>query len=414
MKKLLSLLSVLTIGGSAVPTTIAASPYQKKEKLNIIKREIKTDIYFSCSGDKIFTKGRITGIFNPNSWERIIHNYQKNNPYQYDYIFKSLIEKHKNRGVQSEYVGEINDGNCDDLPETLIARPIFNSWNQINDVWQKSNRQKRIKITVACNVFSNSYYLESVNIIDDGAIYENNYINNFNNDFNNSRQKRSTNNSNNIINLELIEDNNNVSILNKIKYLYPKLDISQFEIINKSEYSGFTESFSAELVVKNNSNVYSAGLSKKLIFNTKTKINEIKNKIINDPLFKQWKSHIDNWKNNLNSSSEWKETAKGYIRDLSIILRIINNTSKIEELNKTVKGIKESIDTLTNMINKLDNKIQNLENSNSDSSLDWCQNVGWGVSVAAGASAFTGIGEIISIIAGSVAVLCGVIDTLSS
>ncbi|WP_425377679.1 hypothetical protein [Spiroplasma endosymbiont of Polydrusus pterygomalis] len=34
MKKLLSLLSVLTIGGSAVPTTIAASPYQKEEKLN--------------------------------------------------------------------------------------------------------------------------------------------------------------------------------------------------------------------------------------------------------------------------------------------------------------------------------------------------------------------------------------------
>lgn len=32
MKKLLSLLSVLTISGSAVPTTIAASPYQKEEK----------------------------------------------------------------------------------------------------------------------------------------------------------------------------------------------------------------------------------------------------------------------------------------------------------------------------------------------------------------------------------------------
>jgi len=34
MKKLLSLLSVLTISGSAVPTTIAASPYQKQENLN--------------------------------------------------------------------------------------------------------------------------------------------------------------------------------------------------------------------------------------------------------------------------------------------------------------------------------------------------------------------------------------------
>ncbi|RUO86125.1 coiled-coil domain-containing protein [Spiroplasma endosymbiont of Megaselia nigra] len=34
MKKLLSLLSVLTISGSAIPTTIAASPYQKQENLN--------------------------------------------------------------------------------------------------------------------------------------------------------------------------------------------------------------------------------------------------------------------------------------------------------------------------------------------------------------------------------------------
>ncbi len=31
MKKILSLLSVLTISGTAVPTTIAASSYQKKE-----------------------------------------------------------------------------------------------------------------------------------------------------------------------------------------------------------------------------------------------------------------------------------------------------------------------------------------------------------------------------------------------
>ncbi|MFX4057806.1 MAG: hypothetical protein EHV01_005775 [Spiroplasma sp. hy2] len=62
MKKLLSLLSVLTISGTAVPTTIAASPYQKEEtiknseinysqtnnleKLNRNKRDV-----FSCIGN---------------------------------------------------------------------------------------------------------------------------------------------------------------------------------------------------------------------------------------------------------------------------------------------------------------------------------------------------------------------------
>ncbi len=40
MKKLLSLLSVLTISGSVVPTTIAASPYQKKENKKIENSEI--------------------------------------------------------------------------------------------------------------------------------------------------------------------------------------------------------------------------------------------------------------------------------------------------------------------------------------------------------------------------------------
>ncbi|WP_348735949.1 hypothetical protein [Spiroplasma endosymbiont of Ammophila pubescens] len=43
MKKLLSLLSVLTISGSAIPTTIAASPYQNQENnletLNRNKRQ---------------------------------------------------------------------------------------------------------------------------------------------------------------------------------------------------------------------------------------------------------------------------------------------------------------------------------------------------------------------------------------
>jgi len=39
MKKLLSLLSVLTIGGTAVPTTIATSPYQKEEQIENIKHK---------------------------------------------------------------------------------------------------------------------------------------------------------------------------------------------------------------------------------------------------------------------------------------------------------------------------------------------------------------------------------------
>ncbi len=46
MKKLLSLLSVLTISGCAVPTTITASPYQKEKLLKIMKKDNSENLKF--------------------------------------------------------------------------------------------------------------------------------------------------------------------------------------------------------------------------------------------------------------------------------------------------------------------------------------------------------------------------------
>ncbi|KAF0850138.1 MAG: hypothetical protein EIB84_07270 [Spiroplasma poulsonii] len=51
MKKLLSLLSVLAISGSAVPTTIAASPYQKKQSIRV-KRQTQSPIFKTNGDDK--------------------------------------------------------------------------------------------------------------------------------------------------------------------------------------------------------------------------------------------------------------------------------------------------------------------------------------------------------------------------
>ncbi|MFW4371192.1 MAG: hypothetical protein EHV01_004560 [Spiroplasma sp. hy2] len=76
MKKLLSLLSVLTISGTAVPTTIAASPYQKEEtinnskKLNRSKREINQDLV--VLKDKKIEKNTLTFYFN-NKDEKVIN-----------------------------------------------------------------------------------------------------------------------------------------------------------------------------------------------------------------------------------------------------------------------------------------------------------------------------------------------------
>ncbi|WP_338955162.1 hypothetical protein [Spiroplasma endosymbiont of Polydrusus cervinus] len=43
MKKLLSILSILTISGTTIPTTIAASPYQKETKSKINKRQKRSN-----------------------------------------------------------------------------------------------------------------------------------------------------------------------------------------------------------------------------------------------------------------------------------------------------------------------------------------------------------------------------------
>ncbi|KAF0851860.1 hypothetical protein [Spiroplasma poulsonii] len=51
MKKLLSLLSLLTISGSAVPTTIAASPYQKEQTIRV-KRQTQNHIFKTNGADK--------------------------------------------------------------------------------------------------------------------------------------------------------------------------------------------------------------------------------------------------------------------------------------------------------------------------------------------------------------------------
>ncbi|PQP79500.1 hypothetical protein C6B38_01015 [Spiroplasma sp. ChiS] len=53
MKKLLSLLSVLTISGTAIPTTIAASPYQKEQEKEYYQDTINYE-FFLREPNKIF------------------------------------------------------------------------------------------------------------------------------------------------------------------------------------------------------------------------------------------------------------------------------------------------------------------------------------------------------------------------
>lgn len=109
MKKLLSLLSVLTISGTAMPTTIAASPYQKEEQknklenLNRVKRnnnevaipiENHDSLIFNWSSNSV-SWVKIWGLnwilkINANNIQTII-NWIKNNPNTNQRILRGLI-----------------------------------------------------------------------------------------------------------------------------------------------------------------------------------------------------------------------------------------------------------------------------------------------------------------------------------
>ncbi|RUO85935.1 hypothetical protein [Spiroplasma endosymbiont of Megaselia nigra] len=111
MKKLLSLLSVLTISGSAVPTTIAASPYQKEEiklensninyseisnlNLNRNKRSLDTldlNINFgSSTGDEaVYTFSKNTWIAIGRAFGDYVRRHDKNfAKYLIDNVFKN-------------------------------------------------------------------------------------------------------------------------------------------------------------------------------------------------------------------------------------------------------------------------------------------------------------------------------------
>lgn len=262
MKKLLSLLSVLTISGAALPTTIAASPYQKQEQIklkNIDKRQKRNNNEnnkINITKIVIRTNSiiRSAGIILNN---KVYFGSSDHNIYEYD-------------------------------PVTQQKRIIFTtgSWNESSGV-----------------VLNNKLYFGSA----DGNIYEYSeyYLN---------------------LNLGKINNNSNSAILNELNYLNSDLDVSQLEIITKTNNS-------ASVKIKDNLN--------NEIINLKYSINNEQNKIINlnelikKAIFFKYRDENNNLKfkeiknintNNLNFSNiEVTKKEKSFLRSININSGICNN-----------------------------------------------------------------------------------------
>ncbi|MFW4371373.1 MAG: hypothetical protein EHV01_005500 [Spiroplasma sp. hy2] len=413
MKKLLSLLSVLTISGTAVPITIAASPYQKEEKINSKFNYLQINNLKTLNRNKrdVYEKNEIESKYHflgkdefflsliPNFWEEIIVLYYEslllNCDKFYDNIeilsfLKSTLNydeelckvdffsrEFKNKLFNSNYErGFFAIGGTE---VELVAKIIWFNWEKVNKVWEESDRTKRIRIVGSLPIISdpksytNTDHYSSTNIRDNEEFLINTRLDRMWQDFDGKLNEPGD------INLGIIENDSNNSILKRFKELFSKLDTSQFEIIDKSKYSYFSNNSLVKINVKKDSNVYPIkSFKKSLIFISKQTFDKELEKIEKEDLIQKWNSNFDEWNNEINrqiredfphKSEREKRTWKGdkynelkdKLLNLDHILVTIDNKFKIKELYKTVQGLQEEINSLKQQINALEEKINKIK-----------------------------------------------------
>ncbi len=417
MKKLLILLSVLTISGTAVPTTIAASPYKKQEKLNSninylqtnnlenLIRKKRSDDNFDKSDNTYNEIGEIKDNrkwwdlrdprfhyfikLTPIFWREIVdlYNYCKIKNFSID-MFSEVIEERIKKEFKDFFDMSYSEYENDDGKRVLmhhwssytLGRMIYNNLDNINNEWDKSNKTKRIRILF------NFYYWESPpdntrwidqKYIDRTFEWYQSYISaniEYNNqderryDYNNYNDNYKINNlksdfkyfNKDSIDLGIIDDNENKTIFDYLKKQNPNLDISQLEIIKKEDYSQLKKRASAQIKFKieNKSDKYpKIFLKPKLLFITKIKIQEISNQIENANLFQQWNSNFNQWK-------------KEKIRQITEDIPKYGEDERGQALKRTWTGelliqINNNLLSLNHILETIDNKFQIHELNNT-------------------------------------------------
>ncbi|MBW3059460.1 hypothetical protein D6D54_08450 [Spiroplasma poulsonii] len=132
MKKILSLLSVLTISGTAIPTTIAASPYQKEENIKDIvrfKRNIhpsRLDVKYDWSS----TWNKMIATFSPSVINDIWRYKSASNNFD---EFKAIFKVGMFSGIWKDH--RVTDSYIDNL-----AMCIWNNWGTIDSVFNQTGK----------------------------------------------------------------------------------------------------------------------------------------------------------------------------------------------------------------------------------------------------------------------------------
>ncbi|QED25650.1 hypothetical protein [Spiroplasma citri] len=132
MKKLLSLLSVLTISGTAIQTTIAASPYQKEQEKEYYQDTINYE-FFLREPNKIFF------TFSKKRWNEIKELYHD------IYIKNKKNIKYQKKTFNINFIDILNNGVWQDWrlnsnSYNAISEKIIDNFDLINNIIEKTKQ----------------------------------------------------------------------------------------------------------------------------------------------------------------------------------------------------------------------------------------------------------------------------------
>ncbi|AOX43853.1 hypothetical protein S100390_v1c05140 [Spiroplasma sp. NBRC 100390] len=364
MKKILSLVSVLIISGTSMPTFITVSKYEKQNNGTNTKNYTINGNDERIETDKDDNFSYFELLLKPETFENLAHIYYSNKNDKR--LFSNTFLEFAKKNITGIY------GNS---PDYALGEAIWDHWNEIIEVYKNSSKDKRIKINYRLYTSVISMNIDHFNasiVPNDTILYSNSYVKKLNDDFKSDLIKWEK------VGLGIIEDNNNNYIFDRIKVQYPNLNINDVEIIKKEELLSLSEGFLLKLKIKDNSKIYSIGnIKNDFIFNTKVNLKKINDILVNDPKVQLWLYNLKDWKKRIKreiiedvpklseaQKNIWKdnvaEQMKSYIRDWDYILNLIEIDLKIEKLNNSINNLKKDIDNLKREINRINEKIDSI------------------------------------------------------
>ncbi|WP_425378974.1 putative mucin/carbohydrate-binding domain-containing protein [Spiroplasma endosymbiont of Polydrusus pterygomalis] len=465
MKKLLSLLSVLTIGGSALPTTIACSSYEKEEiklenngiiysQTNNLENLIRNKRSWNNSVNKniINMQWLISGpdyffLISRENWIKTRELHKRKNNFESfkqefidDILYSGFWKDYRLDSRNSKHLNRISKSilsNFSYLDEKYMSSRVNCGFDLL--IWDDSSLRKDAFKFQCSNDYS--WYKEKIKFNELGDNYkgeigldiDSKKILFFGNDipFHNYFNSE-------LYNQIIIKDQNN-NIIKDIKIMG---NDSMQDIINKKyniengvnyDYGYIIELWSAEpkrtLFVMNNNDTYShfvdskSRLDKFIIINDKLLEFDFYKKE-HFSLMLEWEENFNIWKNELNRqikedvpsfTEEQKRTWKGdkynqlkdKIHSLKQDLKIIENSENINKLKHKITKLQKDINDLKQQISELNQKIDKIRNDlEGNQDLETCTKVGSIISVTTGWIPV--IGTLISTISGTVSAICDI------